>query len=79
MADVGFGVEAAARQFGLEFLPVTKEDYLMIGHQRTLASEACRGFLAQIRGAEFHEEVAALPGYSAEKCGDIEALSSYFL
>ena len=79
MADAGFGVEAAARQFGLEFLPVTKEHYLMIGHERTLSSEACRGFLAQLRGAEFHAEVAALAGYSAEKCGEIEALSNYFL
>ncbi len=78
MADVGFGVEAAARQFGLEFIPVTKEHYLMIGHHRTLASDACRGFLEQIRSSEFYGAVGARPGYSAEKCGEIEALSNYF-
>ncbi len=34
MADVGFGVETAARRFGLEFVPVLKERYFFAIEKR---------------------------------------------
>jgi|TARA_B110000902_G_C14281019_1_gene576801 molybdate transport repressor ModE-like protein len=74
MADVGFGVEAAARQFNLDFIPVTSEHYLMICHERSLKKEAVVQFLAQLRSSAFHSKVAELAGYSAKKCGVIELL-----
>jgi len=77
MADVGFGVEAAAKQFNLDFIPVTSEHYLMICHERSLQQATTIQFLTQIRSPEFHEEVAKLAGYSAQKCGDIESLENY--
>src|SRR5690606_3651257 len=36
MADVSFGVEAAARQFDLDFVPLVTEDYIFVCHQRSL-------------------------------------------
>ena len=74
MADVGFGVEAAARQFGLGFIPVTKEHYLMLCHQRTLNKTATQAFLQTIRSTVFQQQVETLAGYSAQHCGDIELL-----
>ncbi|MFT6311195.1 MAG: molybdate transport repressor ModE-like protein [Porticoccus sp.] len=74
MADVGFGVEAAARQFNLDFIPVTSEHYLMICHERSLKKDAVVQFLAQLRSSAFHSKVAELAGYSAKKCGVIEVL-----
>ncbi|MGL6159104.1 substrate-binding domain-containing protein [Microbulbifer sp.] len=71
MADVGFGVEAAARQFSLDFLPLTTERYLMVCHQRTLEQDAARLFLAMIRSAPFHQAVGKLPGYKSTHCGEI--------
>ncbi|MFT4520151.1 MAG: putative molybdopterin biosynthesis protein [Halioglobus sp.] len=79
MADIGFGVEAAARQFGLDFIPITSEHYLMICHERSLKQAALVAFLKQIRSAAFHNKVAELPGYSAQKCGAVESLSESFL
>lgn len=71
MADAGFGVEAAARQFGLEFLPVTTEQYLLICHQNLLERPIMQTFLATIRSAGFRDAVQALPGYTPVHCGDI--------
>lgn len=78
MADVGFGVEAAARQFGLDFVPITSEHYLMVCHERSLEKTAVLQFLQQIRSPEFHLKVNQLPGYTAHKCGIIEPLHEHF-
>ena len=77
MADIGFGVEAAARQFGLDFIPVTREHYLLLCHRTTLASVACEQFLVQISSPQFRDSVATLPGYQTERCGVIETLSEH--
>ena len=42
MADVGIGVKAAARQFGLDFIPLSSEHYLLVCHNKTLKAEAMR-------------------------------------
>lgn len=78
MADSGFGVEAAAKQFNLDFIPITSEDYLMICHERTLEQAGMLRFLAQIRSLNFHNKVAELAGYSAKSCGLIEPLAKRF-
>jgi putative molybdopterin biosynthesis protein len=78
MADCGFGVEAAARQFNLDFIPVISEDYLMICHERSLEQAALVRFLEQIRSPAFHDKVTELAGYSAENCGVVESLSERF-
>nr|WP_274620632.1 substrate-binding domain-containing protein [Colwellia maritima] len=75
MADVGFGVKAAAKHFNLEFIEVASEHYLMICHERSLEQPALIHFLEQIRSAEFHNKVYQLAGYSAQKCGVIESLT----
>ena len=74
MADVGFGVEAAARQFGLGFIPVTTEHYLMLCHQKILKRAAVQAFLHTIRSDAFLHKVEALAGYSTQQCGEIESL-----
>ena len=79
MADAGFGVEAAASQFGLDFIPITTEHYLMICHERSLEQAAMIEFLKQLSSPAFHAKVAELPGYSAEKCGVVEPPGESFL
>lgn len=78
MADVGFGVEAAARQFNLDFIPITSEYYLMICHHRTLQQEAMQRFLEIIRGEAYQQAVAKLPGYSPDECGQIVSVDEIF-
>ncbi|MGB0467344.1 MAG: substrate-binding domain-containing protein [Pontibacterium sp.] len=76
MADVGFGVEASAHQFGLEFIPVTTELYLLLCHQRALGQEAIQRFLESIRSDKFQQAVRALPGYEPVECGKVVAIES---
>jgi len=79
MADVGFGVEAAARQFNLDFIGITSEHYLLICHKKSLEKAALIQFLKQLRSPKFQNKVAELAGYSAQHCGAIEPLNKSFL
>ena len=79
MADVGFGVQAAASQFGLDFIPITTENYLMLCHERVLKQAAVIRFLGVIKSAAFQEKVNQLAGYQTLDCGKIEALTESLL
>jgi len=76
MADVGFGVQAAAEKFSLHFIPLTSEHYLFVCNNKSLQQEAMRRFLAEISSSEFHAAVETLPGYSPEHCGEITSVES---
>lgn len=71
MADVGFGVEAAAKQFGLKFIELTSENYLFVCHNKTLQLEAMQRFLFSIRTSEFQTDVDKLAGYTSQNCGEV--------
>lgn len=71
MADVGFGVEAAAKKFSLDFIPLTSEHYLFVCNNRVLQQESMRRFLSEIKSPAFSEAVSKLAGYTPEFCGEI--------
>ncbi|WP_027967088.1 substrate-binding domain-containing protein [Halomonas halocynthiae] len=71
MADVGFGVEAAARRFGLDFLPLVSEDYLLVCHQRSLNDPRLEQLREVLLSEAFRAAVATLPGYSPDRCGEV--------
>lgn len=70
-ADVGFGVEHAAAKFDLQFVPLARESYLMVCHQKTLGNAACERFLDLLRSEEYASSVNALEGYDARACGQV--------
>jgi len=76
MADVGFGVQAAAEKFSLRFIPLTTEHYLFVCNNKSLQQEAMNRFLTEIRSSEFHAAVETLAGYSPEHCGEITSVES---
>jgi len=78
MADVSFGVEAAARQFGLDFVRLLTEDYYFVCLQTLLDSEPMQHILSVMRGAEFHDALAKLPGYAAADTGAIKTVNEVF-
>lgn len=78
MADVGFGVEAAARQFGLDFVPLAQERYVMACHRQLLNDANFLSFLDIIRSQDFRDAVAALPGYTPDGSGDISRIEEVF-
>ncbi|MFU1518837.1 substrate-binding domain-containing protein [Vreelandella alkaliphila] len=71
MADTGFGVAAAAQRFGLDFVPLATEDYVLACHYHSLKEPKFYDFLQALRSASFQEAVHRLPGYSPHQCGSV--------
>lgn len=79
LADVAFGVEAAARQFGLDFLRLLTEDYVFVCHRDILDTPAMQRVLAVMRSPEFHEAVSSVPGYQLrEPAGTVKTIREVF-
>lgn len=70
-ADVGLGVSAAAELYGLDFVPLCTERYLLACREETLDAPAMRTLLALLRSPAFKSMIAALPGYSASEAGHV--------
>ncbi|WP_165856282.1 substrate-binding domain-containing protein [Marinobacter sp. JSM 1782161] len=71
MADAGFGVEAAAAQFGLDFIHLATEHYLLICPEDRLQQDNMQQLLALMGSAEFLNRLDALPGYAPDRCGEV--------
>ncbi|QEM82315.1 substrate-binding domain-containing protein [Halomonas binhaiensis] len=71
MADAGFGVEAAAQRFGLDFVPLAQENYLLVCQQRSLQDSRFMRLLEILRSEDFQKAVSTLPGYAPHRCGQV--------
>lgn len=78
MADVSFGVEAAARQFDLDFVKLVTEDYVFLCRKQLLKTGILDPVLAAMRSAEFAAAVSELPGYAAKDAGVIKEVRDFF-
>lgn len=77
MADASFGVEAAARQFGLDFIRLLTEDYFFVCRRTFLDTEPMQRVLDVMKGREFHDAVTALPGYVATNAGAVSTVKEF--
>ena len=71
IADVGFGVEPPARQFGLDFIPVADENYYLACEAQTLKDPGGAKLHALLSGSVFRSAVRELPGYDASLAGNV--------
>ncbi len=78
MVDVGLGVEPAARQFNLDFLPVAKERYMLTCKTATLAQPAVAELVALLKGADFARMATPVAGYALDHPGEVVALDALF-
>jgi molybdate transport repressor ModE-like protein len=78
MANVSFGVEAAARQFNLDFVRLLTEDYVFVCRKPVLETEPMKRILTILRGAEFHAAISALPGYAIKDAGVVKPVREVF-
>jgi putative molybdopterin biosynthesis protein len=68
-ADCGLGVLAAARAFGLGFVPVTREPYDLVMAAETVDDPVLAPLWELLSSRAFLERVEALGGYSTEESG----------
>ncbi|MFM2406056.1 MAG: hypothetical protein RL223_3936 [Pseudomonadota bacterium] len=76
MADVGFGLETPARQFGLDFVPLARERYFLVCSEAALGRPALQRVLAVLGSAAYAASVDALPGYAAAHSGRVQAFDA---
>ena len=62
-ADAGYGIRAAAAQYGLHYIPLLTERYYLAGKRTALRAGPGAELLAVLRSPAFRELLAGLPGY----------------
>lgn len=78
LADAGLAIETAAREFGLDFVPLLEERYVLVVDQSGLDKPAVRRLVTALRSPRLNEIVAKLPGYRVLGAGEIEAIGTLF-
>ncbi len=68
-ADAGLGIMAAARAFGLDFVPVTREPYDLVVSAPEADSPRLAPLWTLLRSDTFRASVEALGGYRADEMG----------
>ncbi len=68
-ADTGLGIHAAARAFGLDFVPVTREPYDLVLRATGLDDEVLAPLWTLLEHDDFRTEVEKLGGYSCAETG----------
>jgi putative molybdopterin biosynthesis protein len=74
-ADVSFGIEAAARARGLDFLPLAHEQYFLVALRAALDHPQVRTLLELLRSPAWQQQLNALPGYAADRSGEVLSLN----
>ncbi|MFG1418206.1 helix-turn-helix transcriptional regulator [Xanthobacter sp. V0B-10] len=70
-ADVGLGIEAAARQFNLDFLPMVEERFDLLVWRKAYFDPPFQKFVAFCRGPALAARAEALGGYDLSGFGTV--------
>ena len=70
MADAGFGIEAAARHHGLDFVSLATERYFLAAREAALGRAAAQSLLATMASPPFRRRLEDLPGYDVSGIGE---------
>ena len=68
-ADAGMGILAAARAFGLDFIPVAREPYDLVLRASTVDDELLAPLWTLLQQPDFQAHVESLGGYSCTETG----------
>ena len=69
--DAGLAVEAVARQYRLDFVPLASERFDLAMSRRDYFEEPLQKLWAFARSARFRERALELGGYDVTACGDV--------
>jgi molybdate transport repressor ModE-like protein len=70
-ADAGFGLRAAAAEYGLAFVPRVRERYYLAVRASALATPAVVRLIDALQGPIFARVAGTLPGYRREAAGTV--------
>lgn len=71
-ADVGFGIRSAAEQLGLDFIPVTQEQFDLVFRWTNENENELKSLYELICSEEFKASIAKIPGYKLNGLGQIK-------
>src|SRR5262252_1152274 len=71
MCDVGFGIEAAAAQYKLGFIPLLRERYYLACRNEIVNTGPMSSLIAALKGREFGLAVRPLAGYDWAGVGEM--------
>ena len=74
-ADAGLGIEAAAREKGLSFVPLVQERYHLVCLKSELATPPVEALLIELKSNDWQTSLQCLPGYSGDKADSGQVLS----
>ena len=75
LVDAGVGIEAAARQYGLDFVPLAQDDYFLVCLADALEQPAVLALRRALHDPAWQQAVAALPGYAVSQPGEVLSLT----
>ena len=75
MADAGLGIEAAARSFGLDFVPLVEERHCFVCLKPALEGPAVQALQRVLASEAWNRELAGLAGYRADGGGRVLRLT----
>jgi putative molybdopterin biosynthesis protein len=72
--DASFGIEAAARARGLDFVPLAREQYFLVTLQHALDQPQVQTLIGLLKSEAWRAQLNAIPGYAAEGSGEVLSL-----
>jgi len=75
MVDAAFGVEPAARQFKLDFLPIAQERYMFACRNDALAQPGIQELCRQLESPAFAQAMQPVAGYTLDQPGSISEIA----
>ena len=75
-ADAGFGLRAAAAEYGLAFVPLVRERYFLAIRAKDAAKPPFVRLIEVLKSAAFARRVRRLPGYHPAAAGSLIGVDS---
>lgn len=69
-ADLGIGLQAAAKQYGLDFIPLFDERFDLVLPQSLLTTPKLQPVLNRLQSSELRQKIRALTGYHTDQTGN---------
>jgi len=75
-ADAGFGLRAAAAEYGLAFVPLVRERYFLAVRAKDVTTAPVARLIRVLRSPDFARLARGLPGYTARSAGSVETTAA---